>query len=422
MVIIVLVAIPLLRWFFIEPLNFRFFNFIGTMTSLGQITGIVGLTLFSLNLILSVRIKAVERFFYGLDRIYDNHHKIGAISFSLLLFHPLFLVVSYLSVSLRAAVDFFMPFTDIPITYGIVALFLMIILLGLTFYSKLRYHRWKFTHKFMVLAFVFALLHSLTISSDISRDAFLRIYLLTLGLLGLGAGFYQAVLSRLFNSHVRYNLKAVNIINARTVELELEPKTKGIKFYPGQFVFIRFLAGDIKPESHPFSITTGEEGANLHLVIKSLGDFTGQVKKLVPGIPVDVEGPYGKFSHLNVANKNQIWIAGGVGITPFISMARSLNTDDYKIDLYYAVNSADEVVLLNELKAIETRKSLRLIPWYTNEKGYLNARAISGLSPNLENSDILMCGPSAFMFSLRQQFVDLGIKKKHIHFENFKLL
>ncbi len=421
-VITVLVLIPLLRWFFIEPLNFRFFNFIATMTSIGQIAGILGLALFSVNLILSARIKAVERFFYGLDKIYDKHHKIGALSFSLLLFHPLFLVVSYLSVSLRSAADFFIPFTNIPVTYGIFSLLGMIILLGLTFYSKLKYNHWKFSHKFLVLAFVLALLHSVTISSDISRDAFLRIYLLTLGFVGLAAGFYQAFLIRLINSHVRYNLKTINVINTRALELELEPISKGIKFYPGQFIFIRFLARGIKPESHPFSITTGTAGGNLHLLIKSLGDFTGQLQELVPGMAVDVEGPYGKFSYLNVANKNQIWIAGGVGITPFMSMARSLDANNHSIDLYYSVNSEEDAVLLSELKTIEAKKSIRLIPWYTNEKGYLSARAISEFSPNLKNSDIMLCGPSAFMFSLRQQFIDLGIKKKNIHFENFKLL
>ncbi len=420
--ILILVIAPLARWFFIEPLGYRFFNFISTMTSFGQIAGIIGLALFSINLILSVRVKTIERFFYGLNNIYDYHHKIGAIAFALLLSHPLFLIFSYLSLSLKSAADFLIPFNNLPITYGAIALLLMTLLIVLTFYIKLKYNHWKFSHKFMVLVSVFALLHSLFISSDISRDSFLRIYLLSLGFIGLAVSFYQAFLSKLINFHPIYNLKNVNILNSQVVELELEPRSRKIKFFPGQFIFIRFLSGSIGTEAHPFSISSDTRGSNLEVIVKSLGDFTDKLKNLQPGLPVSIEGPYGKFSHLNILNKNQVWIAGGVGITPFISMARSLADDGYHIDLYYCVNKLEEAVLLSEFKEIEAAKKIRIIPWYVEEKGYINAQAISQLSPGLENKDILLCGPAPFMFSLRKQFLNLNIKRKNIHFENFKLI
>ncbi|MEI6529333.1 MAG: ferric reductase-like transmembrane domain-containing protein [Candidatus Falkowbacteria bacterium] len=420
--IFILTLIPLLRWFFLEPLNYRFFNLVGTLTSLGQIAGILGFALFSINLIISARIKFLERFFYGLNNVYSSHHQIGSIAFSLILFHPLLLLVSYLSVSLKQGMDFLTPFKNIPITYGIFSLLLMVLLMVLTFYVKIKYNRWKFSHKFMVVAFVLALLHAMFISSDISRDYFLRVYLIILAFLGLGAGAYQAFVSKLLNSHVIYNLKHVNILNSQVVELELIPKNRKIKFSPGQFVFIRFLSGSIGSESHPFSISSSNTGDNLQVVIKSLGDFTDKLKNLEPGIPVSIEGPYGKFSHHNIVNKNQVWIAGGVGITPFVSMARSLNEEGYSIDLYYCVNRAEEAVLLNELKELELNKKIRLIPWYSSEKGYLSAEKIAELSPGLENKDILLCGPAPFMFGLKKQLVALNIKSKNIHFENFKLL
>ncbi len=420
--IIILVLIPFGRWFFIEPLNYRFFNFIATMTSFGQIAGIVGLVLFSINLILSLRVKVIENFVYGLNNVYNFHHKIGAVSFILLLFHPLFLVCSYLSVSLKSAADFFIPFQNIPITYGSISLLLMTVLIALTFYIKLKYNNWKFSHKFMVLVFVFALLHSVYITSDISRDSFLRVYLLGLGVIGLLASFYQAFLSNFINHHAIYNLKSINILNPQVVELELEPRGRKIKFFPGQFIFIRFLAGNIGTEAHPFSISSGMSEENLQVVIKSLGDFTDKLKDLQPGLPVSVEGPYGKFCHLNILNKNQVWIAGGVGVTPFISMARSLSNDSYHIDLYYCVNKPEEAVLLNELKEIELSSKIRVIPWFSNDRGYLNAKTIFELSPGLENKDILLCGPAPFMFGIKKQLLDLNIKRKNIHFENFKLL
>jgi len=420
--ILFLVLIPIGRWLFIEPLDYRFFNFIATMTSFGQLIGIAGIVLFSLNLILSLRVKVIENLVYGLNNVYNFHHKIGAISFILLLFHPLFLVCSYLSVSLKSAAEFFIPFYNIPITYGSISLLLMTVLIALTFYIKLKYNNWKFSHKFMVLVFVFALLHSIYITSDISRDVFLRVYLLGLGMIGLVASFYQAFLSQYINRHAIYNLKKINILNPQVVELELEPRGRKIKFFPGQFIFIRFLSGSIGTEAHPFSISSGSSNNNIQIIIKSLGDFTDKLKDLQPGLPVAIEGPYGKFCHLNILNKNQVWIAGGVGVTPFISMARSLSDDSYHIDLYYCVNKPEEAVLLNELKEMELSKKIRVIPWYSCDKGYLDAKTILEFSPGLENKDILLCGPAPFMFGLRKQLLNLNIKRKNIHFENFKLL
>ncbi len=420
--IIILVIIPVISWFLMEPLKYRFFGLTGTMTSLGQIAGILGITLFSINLILSARIKILEKFFQGLSNVYSYHRIIGQVSFVLLLFHPVFLLVRYLSISLAAALEFLTPFKDLAVSYGSISLTLMVLLMVLTLYIKLKYNVWKMSHKFMVFVFVFALLHAMFISSDISRDLFLRIYLLGLGFIGLALSFYQVFLSKWLNNDKIYTLKKINILTPQVVELELETGNKKIKFIPGQFIFIRFLSGSVSQEAHPFSISSSADSSSLQVVIKSLGDFTEKLKSLQPGIKVAVEGPYGKFSNLNIVNKNQVWIAGGVGITPFLSMARSLNNSEYNIDLYYSVNNISEAVFIDELKEMELNKKIRLILWSSSEKGYLTANKISELTSGLNSRDVLLCGPASFMFGLQKQLVDLKISKKNIHFENFKFL
>lgn len=421
-IIYIILLIPVIRWFFIEPLNYRFFNLVGTMTSVGQMAGILGFTMFSVNLLLSARFKFIEKVFSSLPGIYKSHRQLGSIGFSLILFHPLFLVVSYLSVSLRAAMDFLTPFNNLAVTYGSISLFIMTILIILTFYIKLKYNHWKFSHKFMVLAFAFGLFHAFLISSDISRDTFLRVYLLGFGLAGLAAGFYQSFLSKLWNAHASYTLKNVNILNEQVLELEFEPKNKRIKFFPGQFVFISIKGDGLNSESHPFSISSSSSDNNLGLIIKSLGDYTEKLKNLSPGLEVIVEGPFGDFTHLNTFNKNQIWIAGGVGITPFISMARSLQGDDYTIDLYYCVSKPEEALLGKEWDEIQKTKKIRLIPWCSSEKGRINAKLISEQSSGLNSKDFLLCGPLPFMIDLKNQLMNLNIKKKYIHFENFNFV
>jgi len=423
--ILALAILPIVRWLMIAPISPRFADLGMVTTSLGQIAGILGLTLFSINLIISYRTKFFDKFFYGLNNLYNFHHENGAIAFSLLLFHPLFLAVQYLQISLNNAAKFFLPGQNQAVTFGIISLALMIVLMVLTFYFKIKYNHWKISHKFMVLVFGFALLHAFLISSDISRDNLLRFYILGLAIFGLAAGFYQAFLSKFLNNNSEYKITRLTILNSATVEIELEAKAQNrlLKFTPGQFIFIRFLSPQVSAESHPFSISSAAREKNLKLTIKSLGDFTDKLKNLEIGTRALTQGPFGKFSYGNIANKNQIWIAGGIGITPFLSMARSLTDNDYKIDLYYCTRDRQEAVLLAELQKISSlNQNLKIIPWYSESQGRIAGSNIAELSHGLNDKAILLCGPGPFMTSLGQQFLELGAKNKNIYSEQFKLL
>lgn len=418
--VIVLAFFPVIRWAIISPLSYRFLNLAETMTSFGQIAGLLGMSLFSVNLILSSRLKFLDKYFYGLDKVYNQHHIIGAISFCLLLFHPLFLVVQYAQFSLRSAALFFLPLSSQAVNFGIYSLFLMIVLMIFTFYIKLKYQQWKFFHKFMVVTFMFSVVHVFFVSSDISRDNILRIYVLGLAVIGLVAGFWRAFLIKKINNNFEYEIVRVAMLKPDVVEIEMAPKGKAMEFEAGQFVFMSFSSKAVEPEAHPFSISSAPEENNLRVTVKALGDFTGEMKNLKIGDKVSVEGPFGKFSYQEVSDKNQIWIAGGVGITPFLSMAKSLKGNNYKIDLYYSVKSKEEIIAKEELEDIAlSRKNFRVIFWCVDEKGYLSASEISKISGDLENKDIFLCGPPAFMESLRGQFINLKADKDRIHWEKF---
>lgn len=423
LIIVILASLPVIRWVFLLPLNLRFIDFNIATTSLGQIVGLLGMTLFSLNLILSSRLKILDKGYLGLSNVYKYHSRIGALSFSLLLFHPLFLLVTYIRISLRSAALFLLPSGNLAVTYGIIALVLMIVLMVLTFYIKLKYHHWKISHKFMVVVFVFAILHILLITSDISRDNFLRFYILTLALLGIAAGFYRAFLSKYWNDNLVYNIIKVNWLSDQVVEIELAPRNKKLYFIAGQFAFFRFFSDNLSSESHPFSMSSAPEEENLKIMIKSLGDYTAKLKSLKVGDYADVDGPFGRFSYKHIDNKNQIWIAGGIGITPFLSMVRDLKDSAYKIDLYYCTSNIQEAVLLDELMGLNLINSnLRIISWCSGDQGRITSQKISELSHSLDDKDIMLCGPDAFMTSLRQQFLSLHVSSRRIHWEQFKFL
>ncbi|PIR07236.1 MAG: ferric reductase [Candidatus Komeilibacteria bacterium CG11_big_fil_rev_8_21_14_0_20_36_20] len=380
------------------------------------------MALFALNLILSGRFKFMEDYFGGLNKMYVLHHLTGATAFVFLLFHPLFLAGHYILFSLRQAALFLLPSGHWPINFGIAALAIMIILLILTFYTNLHYPVWKTSHRFLGLAFFFGGLHAFFIGSDIASNLPLKIYMVILTILGLVTFIYRSVFHKILVKKFNYQLEQVIPLGEKVVEITLKPQGKTIQFEAGQFIFVEFLQKGFT-ESHPFSISSSStDQTNLKLTIKALGDYTSKLAILKIGTKVKIEGPFGRFSYKNCHNKNQIWIAGGIGITPFLSMAPTIN-DQYKIDLYCCFKTSAENFLLNKLQKIATQNNqLRIISWPSNKKGRLKAEVIAEMSQGLNNKDIFICGPPAMLKSLKKQFIKLKIPKKLIHSEEFTLL
>jgi predicted ferric reductase len=233
---------------------------------------------------------------------------------------------------------------------------------------------------------------------------------------------YRSILSRFLVKKTKYIVDNISYLNNKTVEIAMLPLLEGICFRPGQFIFISFYDKDIGLESHPFSISSSCEDNKLRLTIKSLGDFTAKLKSLEIGTVAEVEGPFGRFYESN-SNKDQVWIAGGVGITPFLSMAKSINGSSEKIDLLYVSKNPSESVCLDNLCEISQEKeNFKVLPYYTEMQGRLNAETIERLTGDLKDKIIYLCGPSLMMKSLKYQFAKLNVPKENIRLEEFAFL
>ena len=389
---------------------------------IGKLLGLVGTVLFSISFILSTRLKILQVIFVGFNKIYQVHSKIGQLALILLMFHPVFLLSNY-AISPKSAFSFFMYSDNLAINFGISSLYLMLILIILTLYFVPKYNLWKFTHKFLGLAFMFGALHAYLISSDISTNPILRIYMLTIISLGILAYTYKTFLGKYLIKKFDYKVVEVNKLNNLSTEIVMSPIYDQISYKVGQFVFVQFINSNISSESHPFSLTSSPDSKNISLVIKGLGDYTKSISKLELGTNVKVEGPYGNFNYQNSKYKDQIWIAGGIGITPFISMVKSLQIDKkYNINLFYSVKNQSDIVMFDKLKTIEKDLGgyFKLCLHVTAKSGYLTADIIKQIV-NIENKDIYICAPPAMIKSFKQQFSTMGVSDKLIHSEEFSL-
>ena len=155
---------------------------------------------------------------------------------------------------------------------------------------------------------------------------------------------------------------------------------------------------------HPFSLTCAEGETTLTIGIKALGDFTETLKLIKSRVPVLVEGAFGRFSYKFYPYKKQVWIAGGIGVTPFVSLAKSLDIHkEFIIDFYYSVKNIEEAVYRDLFQNISRdnphfRFHLRL----SKDKGRLTAEEIINEVKDLSEREIFICGPTVLMVSMKK--------------------
>jgi predicted ferric reductase len=421
-IIIALSVSPVVLWFFLTPLSLRFYNLSLTLTGIGELFALIGTVMFALGLILSTRLKIFEDYFGGMNKVYVAHHLVGSIAFIFLLIHPLANAASLLPYSLKSAALYILPGLDWSINIGISALLLMMSLLIITFFISIPYQIWRFTHKFLGLAFFLAAIHGFYVSSDISRFPLMKGYMLIFLLGGLAAYTYKTILGRFLIKQYRYAVSEVRTLEDGVTEISLTPVREKMLYTSGQFMFIGFQGNGVPREVHPFSISSSDTEAVLKITAKAEGDYTKKLVNLKQGDTALIEGSFGRFSYKRFSQKQQIWIAGGIGITPFISMARNVDPN-YAVDLYYTVRTEKEATYLSDLQTLASqRSSFRVIPYFSKTQGRLTAEIIAKTSGDLLTKDIFICGSPPMMKSMRKQLLALHISEERIHSEEFQLL
>lgn len=413
-------VLTVLIWFLVRQGTDMFSSYSIATHSLGQLAGLVGLTLFALTFILTTRLKIVEDSFGGLDKVYQIHHLIGSFSFILILFHPLLLVFKFIPSNWSLAAKYLLPSSSVAVNLGIISLLAMIILIALTIYINMKYENWKDSHRFFGFVFIAACAHSFLVTTDISRYPILKGYMALIVFIGIISFIYGSFIRPKIRNY-EYKIKNIESVGSVTI-LELEPINEKLSFKPGQFIFIKTNP----KEQHPFTIASAPEENTLKIMIKTLGDYTSKIKELKKGTTILLEGPYGKmWEEISSSQKPQIWIAGGIGITPFSSFVSHLaktKSLKQKIELFYCTSNKGEAFLLETLmEQAKEIPNLRIHDFCSADKGRIDIQKIESLIGKIEGKRFVLCGPLSMMESISNQLKQRGFSKEDIIFENFNL-
>ncbi|MDQ3752049.1 MAG: ferric reductase-like transmembrane domain-containing protein [Actinomycetota bacterium] len=439
-------AAPVALWAVAQPLSSRWTDPSTTLISIAIPLALAGTCAFALNLVLGARLRVVEWFFGGLDRMYGVHKINGRVAFCLLLGHALLITAGRAVISVESAGALYSGGAGWVVSFGVLALVFMTVAIVFTLYGRLNHEWFIYVQRSFGFIFMLASLHVFMTAGAKASSPALTLYLAAVSLAGLAAFAYRSLLGDVFIPRLQYSVLQVTELGDHSVrEITMATEGRRLSFTPGQFVFVTFgsnamskefhalthqpagesevmtfRAGAVANQWHPFSITSSPSEPELRIAVKEVGDFTSALHWLENGAEARVEGPYGAFSHLRIPNKRQIWLAGGIGITPFLSMARGLDSPGYQIDLYYGMEHDDEGYFLQELAGIGDRyPGLRVIPWQRNERGFITAEAVARISGPLEEPDYLICGPPAMIDNLTGQLRAAGVPDSRIHFEKF---
>lgn len=382
-----------------------------TIGELSILFALLGTTSFALSLVLTARLRSIERRFGGLDRIYRFHQRLAVATVAFLLVHA-------------ALVGAGLPAFGGKVLLGGLTLAGLIVLLSVSFFARDRMSHETFIRVQRIFGLVFAMgaVHALVFSGTLPLTPVLRAYLVAVFVLGLAAFVYRSVLGRFAVPRYTYRVESVTRLDDSVVTVDLSPIGTPMRFRAGQFAFLGFDGG-VSPEAHPFSIASAPDDRLVRFLIKALGDWTTAVQRLEPGGTARLEGPYGGFWDAGADNARQVWIAGGVGIAAFLSMARALDIGAQDIDLYYCSEGPEQAHLIDELFEIADRNPrLRVIPIRKRSLGRIDGTDIEGASRGIASKDVFICGPPAMMRNLDRDLRALGVPRSQIHFEDFSFM
>lgn len=381
--------------------------------SLGIVLGWAGCGLLLASLVLMLRETRLARGMGGLERMYRWHHWAGMAAYVLLLAHPLLLAADGWPDQRLLAWQTISPFGQgWAVWSGWLSLVLLMLGLAATFENRIPYRTWRWLHVGLGFAVLCGLLHLILLGIDEP----------VLPVLGLAAFFlgWRIVRDDFGMAARPYIVQTATPVADAMVEISLKPLSNAVAAAPGQFVLVAFFAGPGFQgcgEFHPFTVSAvGDDGA-IRVGIKALGDCTRKIQSIGPGVTARVHGAFGSFLADRPAAP-QLWIAGGIGITPFLAQLRA-GTVKQPTRLVYLYRTGADAAFLPELETLAGNDpGLSLKPVATGN-AVPDLNALLADVADLAQHAVYLCGPPGMVAGLRKTLRDRGMASHRIHFENF---
>lgn len=399
-----LVAIPAGTWWSTAAL------------SLGS--GIAAVSLMAMAAVLGARWKWLESVFGGLDRVYETHKWLGVWALVFALVHFVF-KAGNAEWQTAAIVTLPGPATRLVRQLSLVALGL-IVLLALN--RNIPYRVWRWWHKLSGPLFLIVVAHWLSFKSPIALPSPPGVWLAVLSLLAVVAATYKLLLYPMLSQHAEYRLQSVSG-NGGAVHLQLAPVGRKIPFVPGQFAFLSFRREGLR-EPHPFTIAgAATDDGSIAFMVRALGDYTARlVKEAEPGLTAEVYAPFGRFQRAR-DGRAEIWIAGGVGVTPFLAWLQEADGAPFdRVTFFHFFTPGRELPEAVDPRALSGQRGVELVEITTGPGAseFRNRFAAIVAEAGPGHVRISFCGPKGLLRQVRSLMHETGVPDDRLRHELFE--
>ena len=391
--------------------------------------GFGGLGMLALQFILTARFRVIAAPF-GIDILYYFHRWAAVTALLLILGHYAVLQIQYPNSNENSA-SIMVPWPAVAGRAALVTIALMIFVSVYRKRIKLDYDKWRISHGILAAAaLIFTMIH---VQGAGYSSPLLLVVTWSVTAFALLALAHIRIFRPWLLSHHEYSVVSVTPERGKAWTITLQPKENlSLPFKPGQFAWLTLGTRPFRAKEHPFSFSgSAENKKTVQFTIKELGDFTRTVKNILPGTVAYVDGPYGSFSPDFQVASHYVFIAGGVGIAPIMSILRTLadRRDKRELRLIYGNSTWDRILFREEIEALKSRLNLTVhhvlgeppLDW-AGETGILNSDLLQKVLPNLVDSCLyFVCGPKGMIKAVSKALRSRGVPLRGIYFEFFEM-
>ncbi len=394
--------------------------------------GFVGLALVGVQFIPTARLQTFSRVF-PLDRVYTYHRWSSIVGFGLILAHPLLLFI-FNPDTLRLLNPFTAPARAVFGLVSIVALMSLILTSVYRQSLKLSYERWRILHTILaVVMLLTAMLHIFGVDYYLSMP-WQRGLWIVLTVLWLGLILNTRVLKPLIQTQRPYRIVDIRPEAQDVWTVIIEPHNHaGIQFMPGQFAWLTFRHTPFAIREHPFSIaSSAEQVGRLEFSIAEAGDFTSGIDDIPETAVVYVDGPHGTFSIDRHDGPGYVFIAGGIGSPPMLSILRTMKDrkNSKPAWMFYGNINPESIAYQDDLDELKQHLNLEVIHVleeppdnWQGETGFIDADILRRYLPeNLDELIYFICGPLPMIDAMTDALDEIGIPKNQILMEQYDMV
>ncbi|MBE0425699.1 MAG: ferric reductase-like transmembrane domain-containing protein [Nitrospirae bacterium] len=395
--------------------------------------GFVGLSMMGLQFFLTGRFQRLTSP-YGIDVVYHFHRNISLIAFLFIFLHAVILFISSPEtlILLNPVIS---PWWMIVGVAGLLAFAIVIVTSLYRLKFGLCYEHWRLIHGYIsVVAVALSVAHIIGVGYYV--EGYLKrglwITMITAWLLAL---VYVRVMKPIIMLRRPYTIEKVKRERGNSWTLTLRPEGhKGMNFRPGQFAWLTIGKSPFSIREHPFSFSSSAmKTDSMQVTVKELGDFTSRIGEVAPGTRTYIEGPYGTFTVDRHVAPGYIFITGGVGITPVISILRTMadRNDRRPVLLFYSNKTWEGMTFREDLDELEKQLNLRVVYIITGdapegwqgERGRINAEMIARHLPaDRMRYKYFICGPDPMQKAIKNELGNLGLSLENVESESFNFV